>query len=283
MVKAALVLEGGALRSVYTAGVLDIFMEKNIYFKYVLGVSAGSLTAANYISKQPGRSASINLEHTKDPNYYGLHCFVRKHSIFNFDYIFDKPINESYPFDEETFINSQQEFVAVATDCETGQAVYLQYSYEKLITILQASSSMPLLSPMVTIDGRNLLDGGISDPVPIKKAQQEGYNKIVVVLTRHQGFRKCTQSFMLSKLYQTAYYKYPKLLNRLLDMPAFYNKCMDRIEELERKGEIFVIRPQKPVVVSRAEKNKKKLTALYEEGLEETLQILDKLEDYLKK
>lgn len=281
MIDAALVLEGGALRSVFTAGVLDIFMSNNLYFKRVLGVSAGALTAANYISKQPGRSAHINLEHTKDVNYYGLLCLLKKRSIFNFDFIFDKPINELIPFDEKTFLNSQQQFIAVATDCKTGEARYLEEkSYHSLILALRASSSMPFLSPKVIIGDDIFLDGGISDPVPIKKAQEKN-SKIVVVLTREYGFRMHKPLYAFSKLLSVVYHDYPLLSNKLVHISDTYNSCMDYLDHLEKENMIFVIRPKYPVNVSRAEKDRRKLLSLYEEGVNETEHLMDSLIDYL--
>lgn len=281
MIDAALVLEGGALRSVFTAGVLDVFMNNDLYFKSVFGVSAGALTAANYISKQPGRTAHINLEHTKDANYYGLMCWLKKRSIFNFDYIFGKPINKLIPFDEETFKNSKQQFISVATNCKTGESKYMEEkTYQSLILALKASSSMPLLSQSVVIEDDVFLDGGISDPVPIKKAQEK-YSKIVVVLTRECGFRKNKQLYAYSKLLSFAYRNYPLLVDKLLHMPDTYNSCMDYLDQLEKENMIFIIRPKKSVNVSRTEKNRQKLLNLYREGVNEAENLIDCLMNYL--
>lgn len=281
MIDAALVLEGGALRSIFTAGVLDVFMNNNLYFKSVLGVSAGALTAANYISKQPGRTAYINLEFTKDTNYYGLLCLLKKRSIFNFDFIFDKPINELIPFDKSTFINSQQQLISVATDCKTGEAKYFEEKlYESLILSLRASSSMPLLSPKVVIGNDVFLDGGIVDPIPIKKAQ-ERFSKIVVVLTREYGFRNRKQAYALSQLLRIVYRDYPLMIDKLLHISDTYNSCMNYLEQLEKENMILVIRPKNPVSVSRAEKDRVKLLNLYEEGVHEAKSTIGSLFNYL--
>lgn len=281
MIDAALVLEGGALRSVFTAGVLDVFMKNDLYFRSVFGVSAGALTAANYISKQPGRTAHINLEHTKDPNYYGLLCLIKKRSIFNFDYIFDKPINQLIPFDEATFSSSSQHFFSVVTNCRTGNAEYLEEkTYQPLTLALRASSSLPLLSPKVSIGEDVFLDGGISDPIPVKKAE-DIHSKIVVVLTRERGYRKKKQPYLFLMLYELMYHNYPNLRNRLLHISDTYNSSIDYIEQLEKEKRIFIIRPNNPVNVSRAEKNSVKLSNLYNEGVNETIRLTEHLMDYL--
>lgn len=184
-------------------------------------------------------------------------CLLKKRSIFNFDFIFDKPINELIPFDEETFINSKQQFISVATDCKTGEAKYIEEkSYQSLILALRASSSMPLLSQKVVIGDDIFLDGGIADPVPIKKAEEK-FSKIVVVLTREYGFRKYKQIYAFSQLLSIVYRDYPLLIDKLLHISDTYNSCMDYLEQLERENKVFIIRPKNQVKVSRAEKTEK--------------------------
>lgn len=185
------------------------------------------------------------------------------------------------PFNEATFLNSKQQFISVATDCKTGGAKYLQEkTYQSLILALRASSSLPLVSPKVQIGDNIFLDGGISDSVPIRKAQEK-HSKIVVVLTREYGFRKHKQLYAYSKLISMVYHDYPMLVGKLLHISDTYNSCMDYIEQLEKENKIFVIRPKIPVNVSRTEKNRKKLLNLCEEGVKETEHLIKSLMDYL--
>lgn len=190
LLNAALVLEGGSLRSLYTAGVLDVFLENNIEFSCIIAVSAGSLTAANYISKQKLRSAKINILHSNKSKYYGIKQFITKKNAFN--YLFNKPINHIYPYDENALLGSKQRFLVTVTDCKTGNPIYFEdkNNYKDLTRALKASSSIPFLADVVNIDGFECLDGGVSDPIGLYKAQKEKYDKIVVVLTREKGFRK---------------------------------------------------------------------------------------------
>lgn len=237
MIKAALILEGGALRGVYTSGVLDVLLENKIEFEEVIGVSAGALNGACYVSKQIGRCARINIMHSSDLQYYGLYQFFRNRNAFNFDYLFGEHINTLYPYDKETFAQSEQKFVIIATDCLTGMPIYFyEKEYEKLILALKASCSMPILSKMIEIDNLKCLDGGISEPIGINKAILDGYEKIVIVLTRELNFRKKPLSNYTKQLFNSQYKKYPKLLNKLYEMSIQYNKLLDKIDEMEKKS-----------------------------------------------
>ncbi|MCL2343260.1 MAG: patatin family protein, partial [Firmicutes bacterium] len=213
MLKAALVLEGGGMRGVYESGVLDVLLENRLEFEYVIGSSAGALNAANYVSKQAGRSARINLLHSDDPAYFGLRQFMKSRgSIFNFDYLFQSPVNELYPYDVEAFRRSKQRFVITATDCETGLPLYFQKrDYEEMTLALKASGSLPLASHIVEIDGYSCLDGGTADPIPVQKAIADGYQKIVAVLKRDINYRKKEPNAAMKRTYQAAYRRYPAL------------------------------------------------------------------------
>lgn len=280
---AALVLEGGALRSIYQAGVLDVFLEKEIEFPYVIGVSAGALNAGNYISKQIGRSAKVNIEYVDDPRYIGVNHFLKEHSIFNFDFLFGEPTKEWMPYDEKQFLKSQQRYIIGATNCETGKENYFEKrTYQELTTVLRASSTLPILSDISFIDGIPYIDGGVANSVPIDKAMADGYKKIVVILTRQEGFK--SRSFMLvNTIYKIYYRKYPNIVNKLCTMAKRYNQRQELISRLEKQGEIFVIRPQKPVKVGKIEKNKTKLNMLYEEGKCDAENSIDKMMEYLNK
>lgn len=263
----ALILEGGSLRCLFTAGVLDTFIAQGIEFPCVGGVSAGSLSGLNYVSKQMGRTAKVNIDYVKDKRYLGIRSLIRNRSIFNFDFLFDEIGKELLPFDEEAFYNSPQRFVAFATDCKTGKLV----SFEKgktndLMMGCRSSCSLPLLSPIVQVDGMECLDGGIANPIPVDWAINEGYEKIVVVLTRQEGYRKQPAAKPMVRAYERTYKEYPRLIKKLKQIPSHYNEIQENIAKLEKEGRIFVIRPEEPVLVSRVEKDTKKLRDLYEIG-----------------
>lgn len=282
MIKAALVLEGGALRGMYTSGVLDTFLKNNMEFECVAGVSAGALNAMSYISKQPGRSAKINLEYCDDPRYIGRKAFIKNKGIIGYDYLFGDISENKVPFDYKSFENTNQRFIIVTTNCEKAETEYLEKSNcNDLFKAAQASSSMPLASAMVEINNNHYLDGAVTTSIPVKWALEQGYEKVVVVLTRDKTYRKPMLSNKMKKLYKLAYHKYPKLIEKLNTMPERYNKLQDEIIDLEKEGKIFIIRPEKEVTVSRLEKDKEKLENLYKEGIAETEKNLDALKEYL--
>lgn len=283
MIKAALVLEGGALRGMYTSGVLDTFLKNNMEFECVAGVSAGALNAMSYISKQPGRSAKINLEYCDDPRYIGRKAFIKNKGIIGYDYLFGDISENKVPFDYKSFENTNQRFIIVTTNCEKAETEYLEKSNcNDLFKAAQASSSMPLASAMVEINNNHYLDGAVTTSIPVKWALEQGYEKVVVVLTRDKTYRKPMLSNKMKKLYKLAYHKYPKLIEKLNTMPERYNKLQDEIIDLEKEGKIFIIRPEKEVIVSRLEKDKEKLENLYKEGIAEAEKNLDALKEYLE-
>ena len=260
MLDAALVLEGGALRGMFTAGVLDELMEREIEFAYVNGVSAGSLNGINYISKQKGRSRDINLDYVNDPRYLGVRNIVSNGGIFNFRFLFGELSDELVPFDARTFFASGQRFEVVATDCETGEAEYFEKGREaEIMRASAASSSMPVISSMIHLNGKRYLDGGISVPIAYRRAMEQGYNKVVLVLTRQAGYEKPPTSKAMKLTYARYYRKYPTLVKRLIGVPENYNAMQKEISELEREGRLFVIRPKKPVLISRIEKDVERL------------------------
>ena len=283
MIKAALVLEGGALRGMYTSGVLDTFLKNNMEFECVAGVSAGALNAMNYISKQEGRSAKINLEYCDDPKYIGRKALIKNKGIIGYDYLFGDISTQKVPFDFETFKYTKQRFVIVTTNCEKAETEYLEKENCKdLFKAVQASSSMPLASAMVKINDNHYLDGAVTTSIPVKWALEQGYEKVVVVLTRDKTYRKPMLSNKMKKLYKLAYHKYPKLIEKLNTMPERYNKLQDELIELEKQGKIFIIRPKEEVKVSRLEKDKTKLENLYKEGKSEAEENMEALIKYLK-
>lgn len=284
LIKATLVLEGGATRGVFTSGVLDLLMEKGIYVSHVIGVSAGTCNAVDYVSRQPGRTRDCMIPADKSGNYYyGMRDFVKEKSLMNMDLIFDKFPNEILPFAYDTYFSSEMECEIVTTNCLTGKAEYMteRKDRERLMKICRASCSMPLLTPIVNVDDVPYLDGGLADSVPVGRAKEIGNEKIIVVLTKNQGYRKKVPSKGLQRVYRRAYHSYPNLVRTILRRSFEYNKTMNHLDQLEKRGEIFVLRPQvKPV--SRLERNKESLLSFYEHGYQLAERKLDDMMKYLE-
>ena len=282
---ATLVLEGGATRGIFTSGALDYLMERDLYFSDVIGVSAGSCNAVDYVSRQPGRTRDCMIPTDKEGKYYyGIRDFVKEKSLMNMDLIFDKYPKELLPFDFETYFNSEINCQIVTTNCLTGKAEYMteDSDNDRLMKLCRASSSMPLLTPIVNIDNVPYLDGGLADSVPIRRAQQMENEKIVVILTKNQGYRKSVLSPTMQRVYKRAYKSYPNLIRTIFRRSFEYNKTMNYLDQLEKRGEIFILRPQvKPV--SRLERNKETLHAFYEHGYKYTERKFDDLMEYLEK
>lgn len=282
--KATLVLEGGATRGVFTSGALDYLMEQDVYMSDVIGVSAGACNAVDYVSKQPGRTRDCMIPEEKNGTYlYGFRDTIRNRSLMNMDLIFDKYPNEMIPFDFDTYFQSDIHCELVTTNCLTGKAEYMteESDRERLMKICRASSSMPLLTPIVNIDDVPYLDGGLADSVPIKRAQELGNEKIVVILTKNEGYRKQVLSPAMQQLYKKAYKSYPNVVRTILRRSFMYNKTMNHIDQLEKRGEIFVLRPHvKPV--SRIERNQEALLAFYEHGYHYMERKMDDLMAYLQ-
>jgi len=282
MINAALVLEGGSLRSLYTSGVLDVFMENGLEFSCVIGVSAGALNAANYVAKHIGRSARINIIHSGDSNYFGIKQFLLTGSVFNFNYLFYTPIKDLYPYAEDVLMNSKQRFLVGATNCETGKTVYFEKkNYVELIQALQASSSIPLLCKPFNIDGLTCLDGAISDPIGVRKAFSEGYDKVVVVLTKHHAHKRKKTSGLIKFLYHWIYKKYPELITSLDNNFDQYNLLIEEINQLEKENKIFVIRPSQEIKIVAIEKDARKLTSLYLLGRTDARDLITKINEYI--
>ncbi|WP_217957488.1 patatin family protein [Acutalibacter muris] len=283
MSRKALALEGGSLRCLFSAGVTDLMMEEGLLWDGVIGVSAGALTGVNIVAGQKGRTAAVNLGYVNDPRYMGFRSLVKNKSIFNFDFLFGEISDTLIPLDRETFENSPIKYTAVATSCIDGGVRYYEKSQvEDIYPAIRASASLPLLAPMVTVEGEPCLDGGLSVSIPYRKPLEEGYDKVVVVTTREHGYRKEPVSRAMARVYARVYRRYPELVRAILNVPRHYNAELGEIDRLEAEGKIFVIRPREPVTVSRTEKDVEKLQALYDQGQEVCRGALPKLREYLE-
>ncbi len=277
-----LIIEGGALRGIHTSGVLDVLMGSEIYPSCVIGVSAGALNGFNYVARQPGRSARANLEYINDERYYNLLNLVRKKSVFGFDFMFHG-LSEILPFDYDTFNNSPQRFLIVTTDAETGRPAYFEKGVcSDIFAAGAASASLPLLTPPVTIDGRDYIDGGIADPIPVEKALSDGYDKIVVLLTRHKGFRRPPMPLAERETAKRLFKDKPELLEVALNANNKYNETLDLIDRLESEGRIFVIRPSVEIDVTLLDTDSDRLGFLYQTGITDGRNSLQGLRKYLR-
>lgn len=280
----ALVLEGGGTRGVFTAGVLDGFMEDDIYLPYVIGVSAGACNAANYTAHQPGRSRQCMIDYLEEGSYvHKMGLLDKNKGLFDMDLLFNQLPNQLIPFDYNAFFQSKQRMEVVATDCLSGEVKYLSEdkNEDRLMDICRASSSLPFLSPVAMVDGIPMLDGGISEPIPIRRPFREGYKKCVIILTRNYGYRKKVD-IKMSRAAKLFYRQYPAIEKSLYIKNIVYNKSANLIENLEKKGHIFVFRPEIEEI-DRAEKDTKVLMNFYEHGYQlyqnrkaEFMEYLDK-------
>ena len=266
--KSSLILEGGGLRGVFTCGVLDNFMDRGIKFPYTIGVSAGACNGLSYMSGQKKRAKYSNIDLLEKYDYVGLKYLFTQRNIMDFRLLFDKFPTEIIPYDYDAYARSEGRYVMVTTNCITGEANYFEekYSQKRIMEVVRASSSLPFVCPIAAVDGIPMLDGGIADSVPVVHARKEGFTNNFVILTRNRGYRKReSKNAFPGKLF---YGKYPLLQKTIMQRNSIYNRTMDLIDELEEKGEITVLRPQKPLVVDRMEKNISKLNDLYNEGYE---------------
>ncbi|RKR71248.1 patatin-like phospholipase family protein [Otariodibacter oris] len=277
--KVGLVLEGGAMRGMYTAGVLDVFMDNNIQIDGIIGVSAGALFGVNYFSKQRERSLRYSKRFLNDERYISLKSWITTGNLINKDFAYyDVPFIYDV-FDNETFKQSSALFYVTLTNVETGKAEYVKITdpFEQM-EYFRATSALPYVSKIVEIDGKKYLDGGISDSIPLEKCIQLGFDKIIVVLTRPLDYRKKKLNGILRKL---VYRKYPKFIEVLANRYQNYNECIEKVVEAEKQGEIFVFRPSKTLPIKRIEKDLNKVQAMYDLGIEDAQRDMDALKAYL--
>ena len=274
----ALVLEGGGMRGVFTSGVLDWIIDHDITFPYLVGVSAGSSNALSYAAHQRGRGKYIFADLQVERHYLGVRNIWRHHSIMDMDLLYRELPETIWPYDYEAYRANPMRVESVATDCLTGEAVYLEEKEDsaRIIDIVKASSSLPFVCPIAYVDGRPMLDGGITDSIPLQHALDQGYEHIIVVLTRHKGYRKEEKEVKIPRF---IYARYPKLREAIRTRAMRYNKQVELVERLEQEGRITVIRPDTPVEVARIETDLNKMNKLYQHGFEVAERVLNKYED----
>lgn len=281
--KTGLLLEGGAMRGLYTAGVLDVMMQHDIAVDEIVGVSAGALFGMNYKSKQMGRVLRYNKKYAGNKNYMGAYSLLTTGDIMNKDFCFNKLVHELDPVDFDTYRTSKENFYAVVTNIETGKAEYIKiddFRNPNQLEALRASGSMPFVSRPVLIRGNKYLDGGIADSIPIDKMMSLGCDKVIVVLTRPRDYRKHPSNTVFPKLF---YHQYPHLVEAINHRYAMYNLQLSQIEALEEKGKIFVFRPSRLVAIKRTEKDPEKIQEMYDLGQSDAVQSLAALTEYMNK
>ena len=281
MKKSILVLEGGGLRGLFTAGVLDVLMEQDIKIDAIIGVSAGALFGINYLSKQPGRVIRYNKKYGKDKHYMGFHSLITTGNVMNKEFCFNKLVNELDPFDFETYKKAKTKLYAVVTNVETAKAEYIPISDLKdpiQMEYLRASGSMPLVSKIVNINENKYLDGAVADSIPVLKALEMKYDKVIVVKTRVDGYQMKHKKRPYAKLW---YRKYPNFLNAFINRDKMYNATLDIIDKFEKEGKIFVIKPSKHIKISRVEKDPEIMDLQYNLGKEDCIKYIDNLKKYI--
>ncbi|MEE0950000.1 MAG: patatin family protein [Streptococcus equinus] len=275
-----LVLEGGGMRGLYTAGVLDAFLDAGIEVDGIVSVSAGALFGVNFLSKQKGRALRYNKKYASYPEYMGLRSWLKTGNVVNKDFTYYKVPMELDIFDEKTFEESGVPFYATVTNLATGKPEYHKVDnvFEQM-ELLRASSALPLASKIVEWNGNKYLDGGLSDSIPVDFAKSLGFDKLIVVLTRPIDYRKKPSS---GRLYKLFYRRYPKFVEVASKRYEHYNATVEHIIDLEKNGELFAIRPSQNLEIGRLETNPEKFEEIYQVGVNDTEGILKQLKNYLK-
>lgn len=282
MMKKGLIMEGGAMRGMFTAGVIDVMMEHQITFDGAIGVSAGAVFGCNYKSNQPGRVIRYNAAYCNKPQYAGLGTFLKTGDIFGEQFCYHDIPEHLDPFDYEAYRTNPMEFYVVVTDAKTGKALYkkIETCDKTEMEWMRASASMPIVSKPVCVDGYELLDGGVADSIPVQKMQELGYDRNVVILTQPWDYVKGKNQLM--PLAKVSLRKYPAMIDAMEHRHEHYNKELEDIQRKEENGALFVIRPPKKIEVSKVERDRQRLLAAYRMGRETMKERLRALEKFLQ-
>ncbi|MCK3658922.1 patatin family protein [Pasteurellaceae bacterium Pebbles2] len=279
--KIGLVLEGGGMRAMFSAGVLDVLIEQQLAVNGIVSVSAGALFGVNLPSKQKGRVLRYNQKYLHDKRYMGWHSLLTTGNIVNKDFAFYEMPMKLDPFDQAAFVQAHIDFWLTLTNVETGEAEYVKIDnvFEQM-EYFRASSAMPLVSKIVEINGKKYLDGGIADSIPIQKCFDLGYDKVIAVLTQPENYRKSPSAVLPFKL---AYHRYPKFVECWAKRYATYNQTVEKIQQLEQENRLFVIRPTQKLTISRVEKDFAKIQAMYDLGVQDANAKMAELTAWLVK
>ncbi|MCI9163772.1 MAG: patatin family protein [Lachnospiraceae bacterium] len=278
--RTGLVLEGGGMRGIYTAGVLDVFLEKGVEFDGVIGVSAGVVHGCSFLSGQKGRSIRYYKRYCRDWRFMSFRNLLLTGDMVGERFCYHDLPDRLDPFDYKAFGRSQAEFYAVCSNVVTGKAEYLRMTdMKKQVDIMRASASLPCISKMVKINGKKYLDGGCTDSVPVRAFRRMGFRRNVVVLTRQEGYVKEAE---MSGLVRLRYWRYPRLVKAMENRHVDYNKTIRYIRKLEKAGEVYVICPSRELTIGRMEHNPQKLQKTYDLGRKDALGLMDGLLKWMK-
>jgi predicted patatin/cPLA2 family phospholipase len=277
-----LVLEGGGFRGIFTAAVLDVFLREKLFFNYVIGVSAGAAYGVSYVSRQFERNLAVN-RYVSDKRYCGWRNYFRNGSYFNWDFVYREIPEKIVPFSFDTFRSSGVRMRVAITNCLSGKAEYPYLnntSVERFRELLTATSSLPFISGMVSMDGNLYMDGGIADAIPVQQAFTDKMDRLVVILTRQKGYRK--KESRITAILRLVYRKYPKMVESFLGRADLYNRTLDELEQLEEEGKVFIIRPMSPLKVARMENDPDKLRQVYDDTIRQMENVIPRLKDWLQ-
>lgn len=280
--RVGMVLEGGGMRGMYTAGVLDAMMENEIQIDGIVGVSAGTVFGCNYKSKQIGRTIRYNKKYCRDHRYGSFRSLLKSGDVFDKDFCYNQLPKVLDPFDYKTFSENSMEFYATCTDANTGKAVYKRCynGDDKELEWFRASASMPLVSKVVEIDGGAYLDGGMADSIPIRWMREKGFEKNIVVLTRPEGYKKSKNKLLW--LMRIVLHKYPNLIQTMKNRHNNYNESLEELYRLQKAGEVLVFSPDHGFDIARMESNPDKLEEAYRMGKKHAFERLPELRAFLK-
>lgn len=277
-----IVVEGGGFRGIYTGGILDYFLEQEWHLPYVIGVSMGACNAGNYISKQKGRSIDIPYKYMDDSRYLSYRNLFLKGSLFGMDFIFNEIPYRLNHYDFETMRKSGQVFKVGTMDVDSGDTTFFDMnslSNDDMLIALRASCSLPLISKMVDLKGRKYLDGGLTDSIPVRKAFEDGMEKVIVLLTREEGYIKEKST---TKVFDLVYAKYPKVANAVSQRHHKYNSEMEFIKSKIAEGKVLAIYPKVPIKMGRTERNKEKLMQCYKDGYTRAKELHHTIAEFIK-
>lgn len=278
--KIGLVLEGGGMRGAYTCGILDAFLDHEIEVNGVIGVSAGACHGCSYVSKQRGRAFRITETFQHDKRYMSLRSLITSGDLFNAKFTYHTIPEQLDKYDFKAFNQTNTKLYAVCTNVETGEPEYFRMiRMEEDVEYVRASASLPIVSRIVEIDGKKLLDGGISDSIPLKKFQSMGYEKNIVVLTQCKEYRKKKDASL--PLIRALYRRYPAMVKKMEDRHIRYNQTLDYLEEQEQAGKVLILRPKQNVEIGRLEKDIEKLRSLYRQGYEDACEKMDAINHFI--
>ena len=278
--KRGLVLEGGAMRGLFTAGIIDVMMEASIEPDGLIGVSAGAAFGCNYKSRQPGRAIRYNTRFANDPRYSGVWSLIKSGDYFNAEFGYHIVPKEYDVFDDQAFEDNPMAFIVVCTDVETGKAVYQKLDKANFDTYewIRASASMPLASKVVELDGKKLLDGGVADSVPLAYAESIGYERNVVILTQPEGYVK--KRTRLMPLMRLGLRKYPKMIEAMNQRHLMYNRELEYVRQAEHEGRCMVIRPDEKLPIGHISHDPDEMRRVYDIGRQTGMKHLEQIKLY---